>query len=104
MAMKSLLENMLNIPQPTEISLIQNYPNPFNTETMIAIILPMESKISMSVFDLHGNHVTDILKNEHLPEGESIIQWNAAAHPSGIYFCKMETPQYQHTQKMILLK
>lgn len=81
----------------------QNYPNPFNPSTSIKFDLPKTSQVKLFIYDILGNAV-ETLVNSQLTGGRYSIEWNAAEFPSGVYFYKLETPDYTRTNKMILVK
>ena len=84
-------------------SLLNNYPNPFNPATSINFTLPMESDISLEIYDIHGRMV-EVLLNGNMQPGYHSVIWNANNHSNGIYFVKMVAGEYINTQKLILLK
>jgi len=86
----------------TEIS-IQNYPNPFNSTTTICYRIPMESNVTISIFDIHGRLVETIFDNIQSP-GEYKIVWNADNINSGIYFISLYSRYYKSVIKCILIK
>ena len=74
---------------PAERMLFQNYPNPFNPETMIEFEVKALDHINISIFDLNGNLVLDLVDSTLEPGGYSIV-WdgknkNGKSMPSGIY-------------------
>jgi outer membrane protein assembly factor BamB len=86
-----------------DFSLLQNYPNPFNPVTTIRWQQPMESKVSITIYDVLGNKVENIL-NQEMPAGLHYLNYSAEYLPSGIYFYKIITGNFVETKKMILLK
>ncbi|MBU2445503.1 MAG: T9SS type A sorting domain-containing protein [Bacteroidetes bacterium] len=46
----------------------------------------------------------EVLVNGELEAGEHLINWEAENLPSGIYFYKLTTDNFNITKKMILLK
>ena len=85
-----------------------NYPNPFNPETAIKFSLQNTSKVRLDIYNIAGQRVATLVNNE-LPQGEHIFIWNARSENnrevgSGIYFYRLQTPDYQQTRKMLFLK
>ena len=81
----------------------QNFPNPFNPVTNIEISVPVESNVNVVIYDIAGREVETLFNNE-LKAGVYKIDWNAANHPSGVYFYRMTAGKFTETRKMILLK
>jgi Secretion system C-terminal sorting domain len=94
---------------PHEYSLEQNYPNPFNPGTIIKYSLPFESSVSLSVYNLLGRSVKELVA-EIQPSGEHILNFNAEGLSSGLYFYSIHAvsinnkTNFNYTRKMILLK
>lgn len=96
-------ELTVEITSPSQFILNQNYPNPFNPTTNIKFNLPASSFVNLSVFNLVGEKVAELL-NEYLPEGEHNLNFNASNLPSGIYVAKLSTENMNRLIKMTLLK
>jgi len=88
---------------PTEYSLSQNYPNPFNPTTAILYQIPVESHVTLKVYDLLGREL-EVLVNEEKPAGFYDLKYNAAKLSSGIYFYTIKAGDFVQTKKFILLK
>lgn len=94
------------IPQITNLK--QNYPNPFNPETTISYQLQENSKVEISVYNLKGQKVKQLVSDQLLA-GQHFVVWNGRdgndkSVSSGIYFYKMKTNNYEETKRMILMK
>lgn len=95
--------NPLTSRLPTEFLLSQNYPNPFNPNTKIKYSVPQSSNVIIKVFDVLGNEIETLVKEEKT-SGIYELKWNAANLPSGVYFYQLRAGDYISTKKMILLK
>jgi len=95
------LENVMAIPEAFHLG--KPYPNPFNPVTLITYGVPLDCKIELSVYDLQGRLVKDLISG-YMEAGYYKIQWNARTQASGIYFLRLVTPYNAITQKMILMK
>ena len=84
-------------------SLLNIYPNPFNPVTSVNFTLPIESEISLEVYNLQGRMV-ELLASGNMQPGQHSITWNADSHSSGVYFVKMVAGDYVSTQKLMLIK
>lgn len=84
-------------------SLSQNYPNPFNPITTIEFSIPEKSSVKITVFDILGKEI-EVLVNEVKTKGNFSITFDGKNLSSGIYFYKIETPEFTETKKMLLVK
>jgi xylan 1,4-beta-xylosidase len=83
--------------------LFQNYPNPFNPTTTITFTLPIQSYVTLEVFDSSGQKVAQLF-SEKMPPGAYSRPWNAQGRASGIYFIRLQAGSYTETKKLVLLK
>jgi len=93
---------------PTYTQLKYNYPNPFNPETQIHFSLAKDTNVRLEIYNIKGELVKNLI-NQQLPSGQHHTVWNGTnstnqAVSSGVYFYKMDTPEYSSVKKMILLK
>ncbi len=70
---------------PTEFKLSQNYPNPFNPSTIITYAVPVNSKVTIKIFDILGREITTLV-NKEVQAGTYRVQFNAHNLTSGVYF------------------
>lgn len=88
----------------TNYDLLQNYPNPFNPSTLIEYRLPQRSFVMVKVYDILGNEVKTLVKEE-LEQGSYKVKFDGTGLSSGIYFYTLKTNSgIYKTRKMILLK
>ncbi|MBN2285937.1 MAG: T9SS type A sorting domain-containing protein [Tissierellales bacterium] len=110
----SVRENYIYVREPSGIEVLsgrvpttylfrQNYPNPFNPVTQISFSVPKPSRIKILVYDANGRLI-DSLYNDKIQTGEHTIKWDASHLPSGMYFIKLFTDDFQQTRKCLLLK
>jgi hypothetical protein len=88
---------------PTVFKLYPVYPNPFNPTTNIQFDLPEESMVKLTIIDLQGRTVEQLVNNR-IAAGRINYTWNAARYPSGIYFAAVEINGHQTIRKKTLLK
>jgi len=88
---------------PADFSLAQNYPNPFNPTTSIAFGLPVASQVTISVYNVLGQVVTELV-NDQMEAGYHSVQWDASQMASGVYFYRIDAGNYTATRSMILMK
>ena len=61
---------------PKAFALHQNFPNPFNPVTTIHFDLPKESNIKLSVYDILGRSIKELVNEKQSP-GFKSIKWDA---------------------------
>ncbi len=88
---------------PNGFALSQNYPNPFNPSTTISFELPVETDISLDVFDVTGKHVATLI-SDRLNAGSHQVAFDAENLPSGLYFYRLEGGGVSLVNRMILMK
>jgi hypothetical protein len=93
--------NVINTPQ--KFCLNTAYPNPFNPITNINFAIPIETEISLEVYNLQGR-IVEVLASGNMKPGNHSVTWNADNFSSGVYFVKMATGDYVSTQKLLLVK
>ncbi len=98
----------VNIATPAVFSLNQNYPNPFNPSTKINFSLAVDSKVTLSVFNILGQKVATLL-NSSMNAGLHNVVFDASKVNSGVYIYKLEAAgndgsNFTATKKMILTK
>ena len=108
---KSLVVGTLSIGSeniPSTFTLHQNYPNPFNPITTVRYELPEDSFTNITIYDMLGNVVNNLVNTNQSP-GYKSIQWNATNNQgepvsAGVYLYKIQAGDFVDTKKMILLK
>ncbi|MBL8016896.1 MAG: T9SS type A sorting domain-containing protein, partial [Ignavibacteria bacterium] len=95
--------NPVNNTVPEVYSLSQNYPNPFNPSTNIKFAIPQAGNVKMVVFDVLGREVVTLV-NEFRQAGNYVVDFNASALSSGVYFYRIDAGNFTQTKKMLLVK
>ena len=88
---------------PQEFLLSQNYPNPFNPSTKINYELPVDSDVTLMVYDVLGREVATLV-SELKTAGTYSVTFDAGRLSSGIYFYRIKAGDFQQIQKMMLIK
>ncbi len=91
-----------------DFELFQNYPNPFNPSTRIAFTLTSDSNVKMSIYDIVGQKIVDIINN-NFQAGRQEIYFDGSDLSSGIYFYEItangsDGRTYSNIKKIILMK
>jgi len=77
-------EIRIAVAAPETFELFQNYPNPFNPTTVISYQLPVDSKVSLKVYNLLGQEVATVVDGER-KAGYHQETLNARSLASGVY-------------------
>ena len=93
---------------PSVFALHQNYPNPFNPVTEIQFDVPVESQVTLIIYNIMGQEVTT-LTNSTLQAGFHSVRWNGTNGQgeqisTGLYFYRLTSPAFTSTKKMIMVK
>lgn len=73
---------------PIQFELSQNYPNPFNPSTTIKYHLPIESKVTITIYDILGSEILTLV-NETKDQGIHEVEFNANSLSSGTYIYRI---------------
>jgi hypothetical protein len=88
---------------PSACTLGPNYPNPFNPSTTIQYVLPKRSKVTLTVFNLLGKEVTNLVEGEK-EAGFHEVQFDGSNLESGVYFCRVQAGGFTQTRKLMILR
>ena len=81
----------------------RNYPNPFNSTTCFEFKLKKAGDIEIDVIDIQGKTIQKIVK-KYFSSGTHIFRWNANSVATGVYFCRLKSPQGMQIRKITLIK
>jgi Secretion system C-terminal sorting domain len=98
----------VDVNAPSVFALEQNYPNPFNPSTQINFSLAVDSRVSLTVFDVLGQEVANLISG-NLAAGSHEFNFNASNINSGVYFYRIDAAgvdgtNFTSVKKMILTK
>lgn len=101
------LSGTVEVGLPKDFKLSQNYPNPFNPTTKIDFSLPLDSKVSILIYDMTGREVKTLV-NETRTAGYHTLELNASSLSSGTYFYRLiaiaNGKDFISTKKFVLVK
>ena len=99
----------------SDFTLKQNFPNPFNSFTIIPLMVHGQRGVenhpvqtTLIIYNIRGRKVKTLV-NDARVKGYYEILWDGKDNednelPSGVYFYRLQTDNFQKTKKMILLK
>jgi predicted acyl esterase len=90
---------------PVTFNLNQNYPNPFNPTTKIEYSIAKSGLVTLKIYDITGREVADLV-NAQVEAGIYSVNFNADSYhlSSGVYFYKLNAPEFSQVKEMVLLK
>lgn len=88
---------------PRVYSVEPNYPNPFNSSTTIQFNLPLESTVSIKIYDLLGREISEFESHKYAA-GSHKVKWKASTASSGIYLVRVQINETNYIQKMTVIK
>ena len=88
---------------PDKITINPAYPNPFNPSTNISFSLDQYYGVSIDIYNLRGELVSNLL-NRGLVAGNHSVIWNASDQSSGVYLLRVSTDNFISTQRIMLIK
>jgi len=88
---------------PEEFGISSSYPNPFNSSTTVTYNILETGQISLSLYDLTGRLVTDLLSGE-IAAGQHTLTIDGADLTSGVYVLQLNCNQKNSRVKITLLK
>jgi len=91
------------LKQVDEFALEQNFPNPFNPSTNIKYTIPKSGHVHLGVFNLLGQEVAVVFDGVQTA-GTHEVEFLNADLPSGIYFYRIQAPDFVETRKMVITK
>ena len=110
-------ERFTIIPATTEIppgplartDLLPPRPNPFNPGTVISFDLAQVGGVHLNIYDSGGRALRTLKRGEVMEAGRHQIYWDGRTDSgrdvaSGVYFCRLWTPFYNATMRMLLIK
>jgi photosystem II stability/assembly factor-like uncharacterized protein len=93
---------------PDNFYLAQNHPNPFNPSTAIQFSLPVEASVTVKLFNMLGEELTEIV-NQDFSAGIHTVKFTSENLSSGTYLYILKAAGingiiFNDTRKMLLLK
>ncbi len=103
-ALQRIMTGVETQKQPGGYGLLRAFPNPFNPATTIQVSLPHDVAASLSVYDLCGRRVAELLEHRRLEAGEHYFSFDAEKLSAGIYLCRLQADGLSAVSKLICLK
>lgn len=97
-----------NLPMISNFLLTQNYPNPFNPETNIDYWLPVDTFVSLKIYNLLGQEIKTLVSTSQT-KGSYHLKWDGTMNTGkkvsgGIYLCHFQAGEFSTIRKMVLIE
>ena len=104
----SYLSTIEETVTPAEFKVYNNYPNPFNPSTTLSYVIPENSFVTITIYDVLGREVSTLMNN-YQDAGFKTVIWNSTNNQgnpvsAGVYFYQVRAGSGIQTNKMLLLK
>lgn len=98
----------VSVAAPKNYALSQNYPNPFNPSTIINYQLPINSQVTLKVYDVLGREVAMLVDGQQ-DAGVYKVPFDGTRFSSGVYFYRIavhgsDGRSFVSTKKLVLMK
>jgi beta-xylosidase len=87
-----------------QFSLEQNYPNPFNPSTTISYQLPVNSAVTLKLYNNLGQEIETLIDKNQDAGFHSIQLTIDSKLASGVYFYRLSANEFFQIKKMMLIK
>ena len=91
-------------PQVCSVEMEPVRPNPVRSSATIRYQLPSAALVSLSVYDLQGRRVVDVIRHQPQPAGAHEMNTSLARLNAGCYFLRLEAGGVSRTRKVVVLK
>lgn len=80
------------------------YPNPATEHSNVAFTMVERNKVTVYVYDVLGNVVSNLTQNNEFEKGNNVINLNTSHLSSGIYYVSLEVNGAKETKKLVINK
>lgn len=87
----------------TNFALNGVYPNPFNPSTTISFDVPSPADVRVTVYDITGRKVTDLLSGP-TSAGHHSLNWSCPDCATGVYMVAMSSGEFRAVTKALFVK
>jgi hypothetical protein len=90
-------------PAPERERLTVVAANPASDGVRVQLCLPEDQVVRLTVCDASGRCVAELARGA-LRHGVHLYSWPATRFPPGVYFVRLETPDYHEARKLVLTR
>jgi hypothetical protein len=81
---------------------LKSWPNPFREEMNLNYTLSSDELVRVEVFDVFGRKVKEVFSGFQ-EKGGHLLTWKAKEIPAGIYFIRLQSSEFQSSNKVVKL-
>lgn len=101
----TLENNITLIDEQLSLSDVINiFPNPLEDKATIVYSLEKSDKVTITLFNANGQHITTIIKNRSREAGLHKVALNANYLSTGIYYLKLQSTEINIVEKLVVTK
>lgn len=84
---------------------VESYPNPFMESSFVSFRLPKASEVTVSLFDITGNHIATLINHERYTRGKHVIKVDGKllGLVPGIYLIKVTADKEHITRRLLFV-
>jgi len=94
----------VNLSQAPIWLAIRSYPEPFHSTTTLSYVLPSVEHVSVSIFDISGRLIENLLQSELQNAGPHSVIIDGNSQPSGTYTYQFGSEHYSASGRITLVK
>lgn len=83
---------------------LQIIPNPFSKQTTLNYQLPEPTSVSIDIYNLKGQKITQLIQSEYQERGEYQLEFDASDYTEGIYLVLFITKTGVLSKRIVLIK
>ncbi len=93
----------VSVPEPAHELALSAYPNPASVSFTVDYTLPVDGRVTISLYDLSGRRIATVFDGE-MTAGRHDISYNASALPPGVYLAHLDTDSGSLTQRLVIAR
>jgi hypothetical protein len=83
-------------------SMFKIFANPVKDKVAISYFLTKKSHVRITIHDIAGREIAEIVNKYE--NGLRKVEWDIKNTASGVYFCRIETPDYTTAKKFVIVR
>ncbi len=76
-------------------------PNPVQTNANITVDLPESNPLSINIYGANGQHIQEVVTNNHMSKGLHNFNYDTSHLPTGIYYCQVQSGDKFISKKIV---